>query len=140
MEVDFKFLCDYAGHSGGTLTAVGVGFDTIYAKQMPATHPLFFAVVRLRFSRVETGQKHIRVHLQDADGSDIVPRLETTITVIPPHPSYIYRTNTVSLGFWGVQFPKYGDYQISWLVDDLDVAQIQLKVMLPPPQQATPLS
>ena len=73
MEVNFSFLCDYADNSGGKLTAVGIGFDTIYTRTVPATHPMLYAVAGLQFSSVETGSKQIGIRIVDADGNEIAP-------------------------------------------------------------------
>ena len=45
MRVDFAFLCDHAEVSG-KINALGIGFDTIYARKVPARHPYFFLVAQ----------------------------------------------------------------------------------------------
>ena len=68
MKVNFGFLCDYADTTGGKLNAMGIGFDTIYANTVPATHRQMFAVVSIEFSSVEVGAKEIALHIINADG------------------------------------------------------------------------
>ena len=58
MEVNFAFLCDYADQSGAKMTAIGIGFDTIYATRVPAVHALFFSVISLK-SR--SGSPYLRI-------------------------------------------------------------------------------
>ena len=136
MEVSFAFLCDHAEQSA-KLTAVGIGFDTIHATQVPTVHPSFFAVIALRFSRLEAGQKRIRMHLQDADGKDVVPPLNVTIEVREPAPTYTHSTHRIALGFQMVRFSAYGDYQITFLVDEMEATTLPLKVAPPPAGQPT---
>ncbi len=131
MEVSFAFLCDYADQTA-KLTAIGIGFDTIYAPKVPATHPVFFAVIALRFSVVEVGQKKLGVRIIDADGKGIVPALDTTISVERPAEGYTHGTQRIALGLHGITFPDYGDYSVSWLLDGNEVAQVPLKVAPPP--------
>ena len=132
MEVSFAFLCDYADQSGGKMTAVGIGFDTIYAVNVPATHPLFFPVIGIKFSSTEIGQKRIGMRLIDEDGNNIIPPIDTTLNVAQPPPGFLFRTQRIVLAMHGVIFPKYGDYMVSWLVDGQEIKTVQLKVAPPP--------
>ncbi len=138
MELAFAFLCDYADQTGGKLTAIGIGFDTIYARNVPATHQLFFAVAGFRFSQVEVGAKQLGVRIIDADGNNIVPPLDTTINVPPPPPGYNTRTHRIALALHRVVFPNFGDYSVSWLLAGQEVARTPLKIAPPitPPTTA----
>lgn len=134
MEVNFVFLCDYADNSG-KLAALGIGIDTIYAQTVPAEHPLFYAVIAIRFNTVEVGQKRIGLRLIDADGNNVVPPLDATIDVGNPPPGYTYRVQRIAFALHRVRFPHHGDYSISWLVDGAEVKSVPLKVA--PPLQTT---
>lgn len=136
MEVNYAFLCDYADNSG-KLAAFGIGIDTIYAPAVPTVHPLFYAVIALRFSSVEVGQKQIGVRIIDADGNNVMPPLDATINVQPPPPYYTYRVQRIATALHGISFPKYGDYSISWLVNGQEVNQVPLKVAPPPTRPTT---
>ncbi len=131
MDVAFSFVCDYADNSS-KLTAVGIGFDTIYAPEIPLTHPVFYVVAAFRFSAVETGQKTVEVHIIDADGGDIVPPLRTQIDVGRPAAGYRHTVRRMALGLHGVTFSEYGDYEIAWLIDGHQASLIPLKVAPPP--------
>ncbi len=133
MDVSFAFVCDYAD-SSAKLTAVGIGFDTIFAKELPASRPVFYTVAAFRFRPVEAGPKAIEVHIIDADGGEVVPPLKAEIEVGRPAAGYRYTTQRMALGLHGVRFPDYGDYEVSWLIDGHEVALIPLKVA-PPPNQ-----
>ncbi len=133
MDVAFAFVCDYADNSA-KLTAVGVGFDTIYAKEVPLTQPAFHVVAAFRFKAAEAGTKTIEVHIIDADGGDIVPPLRTRMEIGRPNAGYRYRTQRIALGLHGVVFPAYGDYEVSWLVDGHEATMIPIKVAPTPDQ------
>jgi hypothetical protein len=137
LEVDFAFLCDYADQSGGKIGALGIGFDTIYAVKVPATHPVFFAVISIKFAATEAGPKQVSMHLIDEDGRDIIPPLEATINVGSPPPGFLYRHQRIALAMHGITFPRYGDYTISWLIGGQEIKSIPLKVAPPPAPPTT---
>ena len=80
MKVDFAFLCDHAEISG-KINALGIGFDTIYAQQVPARHPYFFLVAQVRASIAEAGDKQLTVRLIDEDGKDLTPEIRTVMSI-----------------------------------------------------------
>lgn len=137
MEVNFAFLCDYADQSGAKMGALGIGFDTIYAAQVPAMHPLFFTVISIKFGATEVGSKEVRMHLIDEDGNDVVPPLQATINVASPPPGFLYRNQRIALAMHSVTFPRYGDYTISWVLGGQEIKNIPLKVAPPPPPPTT---
>jgi hypothetical protein len=139
MEVNFAFLCDYADQSGGKMTAVGIGFDMIFAAKVPAIHPLFFSVISLKFHSTEAGQKRIGMRLIDEDGRNVIPPIDATITVAAPPPGFLYRTHRLALAMQGLKFEKYGDYVVSWLVEGQEVKSVDLKVAEPPQPPPTTL-
>ena len=132
MEVNFAFLCDYADQSGAKMTAIGIGFDTIFAARVPAIHPVFFAVISLKFSSTEVGQKRIGMRLIDDDGKNVIPPMDMTLNISPPPPGFLYRTHRIALAMQGLKFEKYGDYTVSWLVEGQEVKTVGLKVAEPP--------
>ncbi len=136
MEVSYAFLCDYADQST-KLSAIGIGFDTIYAQSVPARHPVFFAVIALRFTVVEEGAKKLAIRLIDADGKDLIPSLETTINVPRPPEGYLHSNQRIALAMHGVELPRYGDYSLRWLVDGTEVQQVPLRVAPAPPAALT---
>lgn len=137
MEVAFAFLCDYADNTGGKISAMGIGFDTIYAPKVPALHPFMYAVIGLRFSSVEVGQKQVGLRLIDADGTNIVPPLDVAIHVERPLEGYTYRGARIALGIHGMRFPQYGDYSVRWLLNGQEIANAPLRVAPPPPPVRT---
>ena len=137
MEVTFTFLCDYADNSGGKLTAVGIGIDTIYAASVPVTHRSFYAVIALRFTSVEAGTKQIALRLVDADGHDIVPGIDQALNVPDPMPGYTYRTQRIVIGLGNVRFEKFGDYAVVFLVNGQEASRTPLKLAVPPQNPTT---
>lgn len=137
MEVTFTFLCDYADNSGGKLTAVGIGIDTVYAASVPVTHRSFYAVIALRFTSVEVGTKQIALRLVDADGHDIVPGIDQALNVPDPMPGYTYRTQRIVIGLGNVRFEKFGDYAVVFLVNGQEASRTPLKLALPPQSPTT---
>ncbi len=131
MDVEFAFLCDYADNSA-KLTAVGAGFDTLYAPSLPTRHGLFYAVISIRFSITELGSHKVGLHLVDADGNPQIPPLEAPVDVRQPPPGYLYRTQRIVLALYGVGFARYGDYSVRWTVDGREVTSLPLKVVEPP--------
>lgn len=131
MNLDFAFLCDSAQEGGGKVHALGIGFDTINAAQIPATHPLLTVVVQLRYSVDEAGDKPISVRLIDADGRDVVTAVNHTVPFPSPEGA---RSNTARLlvAFGGVNFTAYGDYAVHVVVDGSEVADLPIAIVRPP--------
>lgn len=132
MDVEYAFLCDYAA-SGPKLTAVGIGIDSIYTEAVPAAHPQMFTVIALRFTANETRRvKAFEMHVQDADAKDIIPPLEGKLKIQGPAKGKTYRIHQFVNGLYSVTFDKFGDYQVSWLIDGIEVQTLRFRVTKPP--------
>jgi len=130
MNMDFAFICDYA-EASGKINALGIGFDTIYARAVPAIHNLFFLVFQLRATVTEAGEKNIVVSMIDEDGRGVIPPLNARITV--PRPTAgTESTARVAMAFNGVQFERYGSYSLHVVVDGHLMVRVPLKVSQPP--------
>jgi len=130
MRVDFAFVCDYA-EAFGKINALGIGFDRILVPQIPHRHPHFSLVVQLRASTVEAGQKSIKVNVIDEDGKDIVPALDSRVTIPKPE------SGTESIGrfvieFGNVEFRRYGVHSVRVSVEQTEVAEVNFAVSAPP--------
>ena len=131
MKPDFAFICDYA-ETAGKINALGIGFDTIYAPNVPCKHPSFFLVIQLRANVVEAGEKNLEIRLIDEDGKDIMPILRGKFSIPKPE------TGTESLGRIALQlrnteFPRYGSYSLHAVIEGHEMVRVPLKVS-PPPQ------
>jgi hypothetical protein len=129
--VDFAFICDYAEVTA-KINALGIGFDTIYAANIPARHPSFFLVFQLRANVVESGEKNFKVSLIDEDGKNVIPDISGKITISKPREG-TEGVARFALQFGMVQFPKYGSYSVHAVIDGHQMIDIPLKVS-PPPQ------
>ncbi len=140
MELEYAFLCDYADQ-GQKLTAVGIGIDAIHAPEVPVVHPMIFAVAGIRFERPETNRaRRLEVELVDADGNPVIPRLEAEMQVGPPAPGFSFQRQRIVLGINGATFPRYGDYEVNWLMDGVVLRSTPLKVLPIPEQNPAPPS
>jgi len=126
MNTDFAFICDFA-EAGAKLNALGIGFDTIYAAQLPARHPHFSLVMQLRSSASEAGQKKIQVNLMDDDGKDVIPPVQGQFN-LPRAEGRTYATGRFVMEFNGVEFKSYGTYTITVAVEGMEVASLPFRV------------
>lgn len=129
MEVDFAFLCDYADLSG-KINALGIGFDTIYAPDLPATHPRMDVVVQFRGSIAEAGRKALTVQVIDADGN-AVSNVDTEIEIRSPDEG-IESVARVCCMFSNVTYDHHGDYAVHIVVDGNEMKRIGFRVLGPP--------
>src|SRR5207237_5736556 len=108
MKVELFALCDAAtADTGGKLNILGV-FDRLNAREAPVTHPLCALAVRLRFERLEEGQKRVRVSFVDADGNSVMPTLDAAIQVVfPPAESTATAQVVMAIPPW--QLAKFGE-------------------------------
>ena len=130
MDIDFAFVCDYANGTG-KLNAMGLGFDTIYAPNVPFTHHAFFLVAKLRASVVEVGEKDIKIALIDADGKSIIPDLISKIQ-LQRHEGLNESKANLVLQFGNVKFPDYGNYELKIVIDGEVKDSVSLRVAEPP--------
>src|ERR1700712_4109961 len=76
MKVEIFTLCDAAtADSGGKLNILG-SFDRINANAVPVTHPLCALAIKMRFERLEEGEKRIGISFVDSDGTAVMSTLE----------------------------------------------------------------
>lgn len=130
MNVDFAFICDFA-EATGKLNALGIGFDTIYAPQLPARHPHFSLVLQLRASVVEAGQKNIQVNLIDEDGRDIMSPIQGQFN-LPRAEGVTYTVGRFVLEFGNVELKRYGSYSVRVAIGGIEMASIPFRVSQPP--------
>lgn len=95
MQLDYAFLCDAAAESGGKIHALGIGFERITIRQLPAVHPRAVAVVRFTFNRDDLGSNAFRVRVSDGDGRDVATPVEGQINLALPENTDRGRANIV---------------------------------------------
>src|SRR5947209_13120442 len=81
MKVEIFTLCDAATvDATGKLNILG-SFDRLMAREAPVTHPQCALAIKLRFERIEEGQKRLRVTFVDSDGKPVMATLEASTQV-----------------------------------------------------------
>lgn len=127
MKVEIFTLCDAATtDAGGKLNILG-SFDRLMAKEAPVTHPQCALAIKLRYERLEEGQKRIRISFIDSDGTSVMPTLDTATQVqFPPNEPSV--TSCLVLVLQQLKLPKFGEYSIDLAVDDRQEASIPLFV------------
>jgi hypothetical protein len=126
MKIELFALCDFAADYGGKLSVVGI-FDSIYARQIPAVHPHCCLAVKLRFEKIEEGQKRLRLSIADDDGKLVVPAMEIPINVTMP-PDVHTNTIQVVANIGGMKFESYGEYSIDVALEGRHEGSIPLFV------------
>lgn len=144
MKVDIFTLCQFANSErGGNLNIIGA-FQNINAPRTPVVMPLCALAIRLRFEKIEEGQKKIRISFIDADGKSVMPTLQTDIAVkIPAEASNA--TAPLVLLIQPLNLPRFGEYSIDLAIDGrqeastpLYVRQVQSRPPQKLPQLGTP--
>ena len=138
MKVEIFTLCDAAtADVGGKLNILG-SFDRIHAASVPVTHPLCALAIKLRFEKLEEGQKRVRISFMDADGKPVMPTLDANTQVsFPPNEHSV--TACLVLQLQQLKLPNYGEYSIDLGVDGRQEASIPLFVRpAGPSSQALP--
>lgn len=118
MELDHVILADVISpRPDGKLDLYGVGWDTIHAAAVPATHPRMDVAIRFLLSPHELeAEHHVVVTLISADGAQLT-RIEATLPPMPPEqralipPGRRFGIGMV-LNIASVTFPAYGDYSL----------------------------
>jgi hypothetical protein len=135
MDTEFVFLCDYAQQES-KLNAIGIGWDTIMAPELPVRHTIMTFVARLRGSVAETGLKEVTLRIIDADGQDVIPPVEQHMQFNVQSPALFGFLNVVvQLG--GLEFQNYGAYAIHLLLSGNELARVAFQVAQPPPPGPT---
>ena len=132
MEVEIFALCDAATDYGGKLNLLGT-FDSIWAKQFPATHPHCSVALRVRFERIEEGDHRVRISIVDEDGKSIGPSIDGSIGVKFPSNSLSVCANMV-LNITGMKFEKPGRYSVDLAIDNRHEKSLPLTVLLVEPK------
>jgi hypothetical protein len=127
MRVEIFTLCDAATvDAAGKLNILG-SFDRLSAVQAPIIHPQCTLAIKLRFERVEEGQKRIRLAFVDQDGASVMPNIDATAEVrFPGNDSSA--TVSLALNIQQLRLPRFDEYSIDLAVDDRHEASVPLFV------------
>jgi len=130
MECDFAFLCDHAVQDR-KLHALGIGWDTLYAANVPVSHPSMCLVAKLKGSIAENGTKDISLHVIDADGEHVIPPIERQMPFEIKPPRITGHMQLVMV-LAGLKFRKYGSYDIRLVVQGNEMKTVTFNVVEPP--------
>ena len=127
MNVEIFTLCDAATvDTAGKLNILG-SFDHLNAAAEPIVHMQCALALKLRFERVEEGQKKFRLAFVDLDGTAVMPPLEGTVQV-QFQGNDSSSTVSMALGIQQLKLPKFGEYSIDLAIDGRHEASIPLFV------------
>jgi uncharacterized protein DUF6941 len=129
MECDFAFLCDFA-EQDRKLHAVGIGWETIQAPNLPHRQPNMGIVARLRGSVAESGTKDVSVRLIDADGEDVIQAINQQLKF---EPRGIEGHVNLVVQLTNVQFKSHGSYAVYVTVGGEQKARLSFSVIEPRP-------
>jgi hypothetical protein len=127
MKVEIFTLCDAATvDAAGKLNVLG-SFDRLNAREVPVIHPQCALAIKLRFERVEEGQKRLRIAFVDQDGVAFMQNLDATTEVRfdGDDPS---ATVSLALNIQQLRLPRFDEYSIDLAVDGRQEASIPLFV------------
>ena len=125
MECEFAFLCDFA-EQDRKLHAVGIGWETIQAPNLPHRQPNMGIVARLRGTVAESGTKDVSVRLIDADGEDVINAIHQQLKFEPRglegHVNLVVQLTNVS-------FKSLGAYAVYVTVGGEQKARLSFSVV-----------
>ena len=128
MEVLVAALCDSAADYNGKLCVLGA-FDTIVGKGLPIRHPQCSIAFRLVYFADDEGEHKMSVRFVNADGVDMIPPFEPTVTVKLPFDHYFMTRNLV-INLQRLELHQLGAYSIDVIDNGEEVASIPLRVMM----------
>lgn len=115
MVVEIFSICDAATDYGGRLNILGA-FEGIAAPSAPIFRDRCSLAIRMRFDVSETGDHPIEVRFVDEDGQTVGPTMAAKIKV-KIHPGRASGAHNLVLNINGLQFPKFGTFDILLKVD-----------------------
>jgi hypothetical protein len=128
MDIQAAVLCDSATDYRGKLCLLGT-FDTIITPSLPSTHPHCSIALRIVFRDADEGVHKLKLRLINADGQNILPKIEPEMHVKLPENVYFYSRNLI-FNLQQIKFEQAGLYSIDVIIDDHIVARIPLQVVV----------
>jgi hypothetical protein len=141
MELDHMVLADVISpRPDGKLDLHGVGWDTIFAASVPASHPRMDVAVRFLLSQQEVQSPHtVGLALVGEDGQELA-KLDAEVAAVPPEQrAQIPAGRKIGIGIIltlaGTVFPTYGRYHLAVTWDGTE-AREPLRLFVSPIPQA----
>jgi hypothetical protein len=127
MNVQIFTLCDAATlDAAGKLNILG-SFDRLSGAAEPIMHMHCALALKLRFERVEEGQKKLRLAFIDSDGTAVMPPIDG-MAEVRFQDNDSSSSVSLALGIQQLKLPKFGEYSIDLAIDGRHEASIPLFV------------
>jgi hypothetical protein len=136
MKLDYAFISDYATERGGSVSALGIGIDTLVSPQVPTTHPHIFLVVQLRCEKNERNLHNIAVEAIDESGVAFLSQEGgVDFRAVPLSQDGVAR---LVFGFYLITFPTTGRFRFVLREGDSVLCEVPLMVVVPQSEQDSP--
>lgn len=135
MRVTAALLADAAQVVGGKLYLMGGAFDTLTARQFPATHRTLSLVIVLEIGPGDRNRDlEVTTTLYDEDGKDLGVKSKGTFRVGAPSTLPAGATSLIPLVtvFGNIQFPEPGGYVFIIEHEGQELSRVPLRVQPPP--------
>lgn len=134
MNIEAFLLCDAATDQRGKLNVLGA-FDHVMFREMPNRFPAIAIVTRIRFEKIEEGEHMVKIFIIDADGNPVGPKPEGKVNVRMAGEARSSVANLI-LNIQGLEFARFGSYQVDLVVDGNVCASLPLTVGQVPTAQS----
>ncbi|MEX1022567.1 MAG: hypothetical protein WD800_06480 [Dehalococcoidia bacterium] len=128
MQIDFAFLCDAASESSGKVHAIGIGFERISVRSLPVVHPRAVAVVRFGFTRADEGEHPFTLSVLDADGRDVVPKVNGQVNLTVGEESSGGKANMI-VDLVQLDLQSYGPHEVTVTFDGREFVSLPFEVV-----------
>jgi hypothetical protein len=135
MDIEFAVIADYASTTSDNKLVVGGIFDTIYAQEMPASHPFMALAIRVRAHPGEAGRHAVMVRLVDPDGTEVIQALDAPFEIGGVDPLEGATADLV-LQLAGVPLETFGRHSFDVFIDGRFEKGIMLSVRRAPEPSA----
>jgi hypothetical protein len=136
MEIEIAVICDAATVLGEKMNILGA-FQTVRATTEPIVMPPFSIAVRIRFMKLEEGDKALRIGFVDADGHPVLPTINAQMPVRVPA-TESFAIGQIVLGTQQLRLPRFGEYSIDLAIDGRVEKSIPLFVKQIVPRREPP--
>jgi hypothetical protein len=127
MNVQIFTLCDAATlDAAGKLNILG-SFDRLSGAAEPIVHMHCALALKLRFERVEEGQKKLRLAFIDSDGAAVMPPIDG-MAEVRFQDNDSSSSVSLALGIQQLKLPKFGEYSIDLAIGGRHEGSIPLFV------------
>lgn len=137
MKIEVATICEAATEHGGRLNILGVQ-DVLFIGKTPWTQPQLCVVFRIRYSRIESGEQHLRMNFVDVDGHSLVPSFDANmhLDIVEGVES---RVTNMILNLQNVKFENAGSYSLDIALNNRHEISLPLQVVLESEREGGPV-